>query len=239
MAFSRRFTVLCMFLIYPALCHSAAYPSKATLYKQPDGKGTPDGACGYKDYGRFVNGGEVCTVTNKLFNNGAACGSCYQVKCRIQALCSSTGTKVVVTDNGGGPTGTDFICSYVGFRKMAKAGKEDELVKKGIVGITYEKVPCDYTDSVAIKVTDQSSNPGYLSILVLNAGDVASVEVYDTESGTWIAMRRVYGAVFDLSNPPQGELQVRLQIGTSTDYSKNPIPDTWSAGDVIDTGIHY
>lgn len=118
----------------------------------------------------------------------------FQVKCTIQALCSSTGTKVVVTDNGGGPTGTDFICSYVGFRKMAKAGKEDELVKKGIVGITYEKVPCDYTDSVAIKVTDQSSNPGYLSILVLNAGDVASVEVYDVCHGFLLHLISLYFA---------------------------------------------
>nr|GMD78413.1 expansin-like B1 [Ipomoea batatas]GMD82243.1 expansin-like B1 [Ipomoea batatas] len=194
-------------------------------------------------YARFDQTGHVAIKTTEdslmAAKSAPSLTSSSTMELLVVHVTSSTGTKVVVTDNGGGPTGTDFICSYVGFRKMAKAGKEDELVKKGIVGITYEKVPCDYTDSVAIKVTDQSSNPGYLSILVLNAGDVASVEVYDTESGTWIAMRRVYGAVFDLSNPPEGELQVRLQIGTSTDYSKNPIPDTWTAGDVIDTGIHY
>nr|GMD78416.1 expansin-like B1 [Ipomoea batatas]GMD82239.1 expansin-like B1 [Ipomoea batatas] len=42
------FTLLCIFLIFPSFCHSKLVGSRATFYKQPDGMGTPDGACGYK-----------------------------------------------------------------------------------------------------------------------------------------------------------------------------------------------
>nr|GLL44594.1 hypothetical protein BC332_00664 [Ipomoea trifida] len=231
------------------VCHLASMEaiklvgSKATFYKQPDGMGTPDGACGYKDYGRTVNDGAVCTVSNKLFNNGAGCGSCYNVICTNKALCSSTGTKVVATDNGGGPAGSDFICSYLAFTKLAKPGKESELVKKGVIDVVYEKVACNYPKNLIIKITDQSSNPGYLSFAVLNQGDVLSAEVYDMVSQGWTSMRRVYGAVFDLANPPEGALKVRFTIGkvyggTTLVYSKKWIPENWRAGRTIDTGIH-
>ncbi|XP_031097054.1 expansin-like B1 [Ipomoea triloba] len=238
------FTLLCIFLIYaPALCHSKLVGSKATFYKQPDGMGTPDGACGYKDYGRTVNDGAVCTVSNKLFNNGAGCGSCYNVICTNKALCSSAGTKVVATDNGGGPAGSDFICSYLAFTKLAKPGKESELVKKGVIDVVYEKVACNYPKNLIIKITDQSSNPGYLSFAVLNQGDVLSAEVYDMGSQGWTSMRRVYGAVFDLANPPEGAMKVRFTVGkvyggTTLVYSKKWIPENWRAGRTIDTGIH-
>lgn len=36
------------------------------------------GACGYKDYGKTINGGEVSGVS-RLFKNGTGCGACYQV----------------------------------------------------------------------------------------------------------------------------------------------------------------
>ncbi|XP_031096841.1 expansin-like B1 [Ipomoea triloba] len=186
--------------------------SRATFYKQPDGMGTPDGACGYKDYGRTVNDGAVCTVYNKLFNNGAGCGSCHNVICTNKALCNSAGTKVVTTDNGGRPPGSDFICSYLAFTKLARPGKESELIKKGVIDVIYEKVPCNYPKNLIIKITDQSSNPWYLGFAVLNQGDVQTVEVYDMGRKAWIAMRRVYDGVFDLSNPPEGALKVRFTI---------------------------
>lgn len=59
----------------------------------------------------------------------------------------------------------------------------------------------------------------------------------------WIAMRRVYGAVFDLSNPPEGALKVRFTVGkvyggTTLVYSRARIPENWQPGKTIDTGIH-
>lgn len=38
-----------------------------------------DGACGYGEYGRTTNDGQVCAVSTRLFKNGAGCGACYQV----------------------------------------------------------------------------------------------------------------------------------------------------------------
>lgn len=55
-------------------------------------------------------------------------------------------------------------------------------------------------------------------------------------------MRRAYGAVFDLSNPPNGELQVRLLISAASEtkwvQSEGAvIPAEWTVGETIETDI--
>lgn len=55
------------------------------------------------------------------------------------------------------------------------------------------------------------------------------------ETKEWISMRRVYGAVFDLSSPPSGELNVRFltSAGAETKWvqsDKAVIPAEWKAG---------
>ena len=37
------------------------------------------GACGYGEFGRDINNGEVSGVSSRLWNNGTGCGACYQV----------------------------------------------------------------------------------------------------------------------------------------------------------------
>ncbi|MFS7995820.1 putative expansin/pollen allergen, DPBB domain, expansin/Lol pI, RlpA-like domain superfamily [Helianthus anomalus] len=75
-------SLLCVIVILlPSLCFSqdSYVSSRATYYGSPDCLGTPTGACGYKEYGSTVNGGEVTGVSYKLFKNGTGCGACYQV----------------------------------------------------------------------------------------------------------------------------------------------------------------
>lgn len=37
------------------------------------------GACGYGEFGRDINDGEVSGVSSRLWKSGAGCGACYQV----------------------------------------------------------------------------------------------------------------------------------------------------------------
>ncbi|XP_073128825.1 LOW QUALITY PROTEIN: expansin-like B1 [Henckelia pumila] len=105
-------------LNYASMCHGeeAFVYSRATFYGSPDCLGNPSGACGFGEYGRTVNNGEVSGVSS-LYRNGSSCGACYQVRCKIPTFCNEDGTKVVVTDYGEGDH-TDFILSLRAYSNL-------------------------------------------------------------------------------------------------------------------------
>ncbi|MCD7466618.1 hypothetical protein HAX54_003465 [Datura stramonium] len=243
--------IVCIIFILPALCYSnQTNASKATFYKTLDGKGTPNGACGYGDYGKYVNNGLVTVASSKLYNNGAGCGACYMVTCKEMAVCSYQGTKVMVTDNGEGPAGTDFILSYEAFGRLAKhPGLAQKLFAKGVVDVDYKRVSCNNyeNNNLAFKINEHSNYPAYIAFFPINQGgatDILAIQVYEEKSYKWIAMRRAYGAVFDLANPPSGPLKLRIQV-TQGGYTKwvqskkTLIPSYWKPGTIIQTDIHF
>lgn len=55
-------------------------------------------------------------------------------------------------------------------------------------------------------------------------------------------MRRSYGAVFDLSNPPKGNLKLKIQIKVDgktkwVQSDKTVIPDHWKADSTYETDV--
>lgn len=60
-------------------------------------------------------------------------------------------------------------------------------------------------------------------------------------SKKWKAMKRAYGAVWAISNPPKCALTFRLQASGSAGAKwvepKNVIPSEWRAGIIIDTAV--
>nr|GLL25913.1 expansin-like B1 [Ipomoea trifida] len=168
---------------------------KATYYTTSDGLGTPSGSCGYGELGRTENNGEVCTATSRLYNGGAGCGACYQVRCKNKDLCSEEGTKVVVTNSGEGPA-TDFILSYTAYAKLAKyPAVAAQLFAQGVVDIEYRRVSCKFGANLMIRIQEHSKFPSFLSIVVMNQGgatDILAVEIYEVclsrlfHSSQWI-----------------------------------------------------
>ncbi|CAN4078074.1 unnamed protein product [Withania somnifera] len=233
-SFLKQCTLVCLILIFPALCYSQTYVSKAAYYNTDDGMGNPRGGCGYEEYGRTVNNGEVCALSRRLFKNGASCGGCYQVRCRNKGLCSQEGVKVMATDYGEGH-GTDFILSYRGFAKLAK--------QSSMAQVLLQKA--QYGSNLMVKIHEHSKYPDYISLVVMNQGgasDILALEVYEEETSSWISMRRSYGAVWDLSNPPNGDLQVRFLISTAAETKwvqseRAVIPAEWTVGETIETDI--
>ncbi|KAG5039835.1 hypothetical protein JHK82_011989 [Glycine max] len=59
------------------------------------------GARGFGEYGRKMNNGCVATVS-RLWRNGAGCGTCYQVWCKMSQYCNDEGVYVAATDYGEG-----------------------------------------------------------------------------------------------------------------------------------------
>lgn len=57
----------------------------------------------------------------------------------------------------------------------------------------------------------------------------------------WVAMRRAFGAVFDVPNPPKAEINLRFQVSGSAGLTwvvaNNAIPSDWEAGVAYDSEI--
>ncbi|CAH9134169.1 unnamed protein product [Cuscuta epithymum] len=240
------FIVYSVFLL-PAFCHSQRnFSSKATYYRTNDEMGNPSGACGYGEYGRTSNNGEVCAVSSRLFKNGAGCGACYQVRCKNNGLCSRDGENVMATDYTEGRNDIDFILNHRTYERLAKQPRmADILTEKGVLDVEYRRVPCTTEGNLTVKVHENSQYPHYLSLVPTNQGgasDIFAVEVSEEETDEWVSMRRVYGAVWDLPNPPSGELKVRFLVNKGTDAKwfesdTTVIPVEWKAGITIDTSI--
>ncbi|KAJ9707029.1 hypothetical protein PVL29_002147 [Vitis rotundifolia] len=234
---------LWVIVLLPVLCNceDTFTQSRATYYGSADGLGTPTGACGFGEYGRSINGGKVGAVS-RLYRGGTGCGACYQVRCKIPNLCADDGTKVVVTDHGGGGN-TDFILSPRGFSTLARPNRAADLISYGAVGIEYRRVPCQYPGSnILFKVHENSRFPDYLAIVMLyQAGrsDITAVDIWKKDSQAWRSMRKSHGAVWDMANPPKGPVNLRLQVsgrgGQKWVQLMNVIPSDWKAGVAYDS----
>ncbi|CAN0908355.1 Expansin-like B1 [Linum grandiflorum] len=218
--------------------------SRATYYGSPDCLGTPRGACGYGEFGRAVNDANVAGVS-RLWKNGTACGSCYQVRCKAPNVCTDDGVNVVVTDYGEGDH-TDFILSPRAYAKMARPNYAPELYSYGVVEVEYRRIPCKYTSgyNIQFKVKEHSKFPHYLAIVLLYQAsqyDVVAVELWQEDCKEWRGMRRAYGAVWDMVTPPKGPITLRFQVSSSVEVKwvevKGVIPYEWEAGAVYDSNL--
>ncbi|XP_010533847.1 PREDICTED: expansin-like B1 [Tarenaya hassleriana] len=210
--------------------------SRAAYYGTPDGKGTTSGACGYGKFGRNMNDAKVAAVS-KLWRNGTGCGACYQVICTIPQYCNTKGVIISVSDYGEGDR-TDFIMNKLAFNKLARPGAEKKVISYGVVDIVYKRVPCQFPNSnILLKVHENSRFRDYLSLVLLNVGganDILALQIKN-DWGEWIKMRRAYGAVFDLPNPPKGALTVKFLVDKAGwKQATDIIPYKWKSGDIYD-----
>ncbi|KAF5759675.1 putative rlpA-like protein, double-psi beta-barrel [Helianthus annuus] len=230
-------------ILVPSVCYSqdSFVSSRATYYGSLEYLGTPTGACGYKEYGSIINGGEVTAVSYKLFKDGAGCGACYQVRCKYPPHCNEDGTRVVATDHGEGDN-TDFILSTRAYNKLALPGQAEILFSYGVVDVEYKRIPCQYPGyNLVFKVHEHSNYPKYLALIAIYQGGVSEitrVELWQEDCKEWRCMRRAYGAVWDMQNPPEGAIDLRFQVsGSKWIQLKSLIPSDWKVGATYNTAV--
>ncbi|KAF5729650.1 expansin-like B1 [Tripterygium wilfordii] len=240
---------ICVVVVVPAPCYSqdAFTCSRATNYGSPYCQATSTGVCGFGEYGRTVNYGNVAGVS-RLFRNGSGCGACYQVRCKAPHLCSDDGVDVVVTDYGEGDH-TDFIMSPSAYARMAcDAAASHELFAYGVVDVEFRRVPCSGGGyGILIKIHEHSKYPDYLAIAILSVAgknDVLAVDIWEEDCKEWIGMRRAFGAVFDTTTTPRTtSISLRFQVSGSAGLTwveaPNAIPPDWKLGTAYQSNIDF
>ncbi|MFS7995821.1 putative expansin/pollen allergen, DPBB domain, expansin, cellulose-binding-like protein [Helianthus anomalus] len=163
------------------------------------------------------------------------------VRCKYSKHCSEDGIKVVVTDHGEGDN-TDFVLSARAYNKLALQGQAEILFSYGVVDVEYKRISCQYPGyNLMFKVHEHSRYPHYLALIAIyqaGVSEITAVELWQEDCQEWKGMRRAYGAVWDMPNPPQGAINLRFQVsGSKWVQLKSLIPSEWKAGATYNTAI--
>ncbi|KAJ0077636.1 hypothetical protein Patl1_35760 [Pistacia atlantica] len=223
-------------------CDRCVHQTKVAYFSKASALSS--GACGYGSVAVEMSGGHLAAGVSHLYKDGAGCGACFQMRCKDKTLCSTKGTKIILTDlNKDNKTG--FVLSSRAFMAMANQGKGQDVLKLGLVDVEYKRVPCEYKNkNLAVRVEESSKKPNYLAIKVLYQGgqtELVAMDVAQVGSSNWGFMSRSSGAIWDTSRVPNGALQFRFVVTAGYDgkwiWAQNVLPGDWKPGVAYDSGI--
>ncbi|XP_059442019.1 expansin-A7-like [Corylus avellana] len=221
----------------------------ATFYGDETAAETMGGACGYGNL--FVNGygTDTAALSSTLFNNGYACGTCYQIKCYQSKWCFSQVPFTTVTatnlcppnwsqdSNAGGwcnPPRTHFDMSKPAFMKIAQW-------KAGIVPVMYRRVPCQRTGGLRFAF---QGNGYWLLVYVMNVaggGDISGMWVKGSRTG-WISMSHNWGASYQAFATLGGQslsFKITSYSTKETIIAWNVAPASWNVGLSYKTNVNF
>ncbi|KAG6596813.1 Expansin-A7, partial [Cucurbita argyrosperma subsp. sororia] len=221
----------------------------ATFYGDETASETMGGACGYGNL--FTNGYGIDTValSSTLFNNGYACGTCFQIKCMQSKACYANVAFTTVTatnlcppnwskpsDNGGwcNPPRVHFDMSKPAFMKIANW-------KAGIIPVAYRRVPCIKKDGIRFTL---QGNGYWLLAYVMNVGgggDVSGMWVKGSKTG-WIRMSHNWGASYQAFSTLVGQslsFIVTSYTTKETITAWNVAPSNWKFGATYKANVNF
>ncbi|XP_050229604.1 expansin-A18-like [Mercurialis annua] len=220
----------------------------ATFYGDETASATMGGACGYGNLIQNGYGTDTAALSTVLFNDGYACGECFQIKC-VQSPWCYTGVVATVTatnicppnwsqdsNNGGwcNPPRVHFDMSKPAFMKLAQW-------KAGIVPVMYRRVSCGKSDGVRFSF---QGNGYWLLVYVMNVGgggDIASMSVKGSKTG-WLSMSHNWGASYQAFATLGGQsLSFKLTSYTSkeTIIATDVAPADWKVGMTYKANVNF
>lgn len=196
------------------------------------------GACGFEDVNKQGYGIGTTALSTVLFNNGAACGACFEIKCCDSKWCKPGSPSLFVTgtnlcppnfqqdsNNGGwcNPPREHFDVAYPAFSQIAE-------YKAGIVPVQYRRVPCKKQGGIRFLITGNS----YFHLVsvwnVGGAGDISSLEVKGDNKLPWTKLKRNWGEKWQTDAKLCGEaLTFKVQLSDGkTAILPNVFPKSWT-----------
>ncbi|KAF8644567.1 hypothetical protein HU200_066423 [Digitaria exilis] len=202
----------------------------ATFYGGRDGSGTTDGgACGYKDALAKDYGALTAAVSPALYDSGAGCGACYEVKAEGDSAINNKSVVVTATNQApppvSGQKGEHFDLTMPAFLQIAEE-------KAGIVPISYRRVACVRQGGIRYTIT---GNKNYNMVMVTNVGgegDVVALMVKGNKRVKWTPMKRSWGQLWTTEVDLTGEsLTFRVMNGDHRKATSwHVMPRDWQFG---------
>ncbi|GLJ55301.1 hypothetical protein SUGI_1186700 [Cryptomeria japonica] len=208
----------------------------ATFYGGNDASANMGGACGYDNVYGDGMGTYTAALSTALFENGAACGACFELVCDAKSdpqWCLKgkkirlSATNFCPPNNNGGCCNSPlrhFDMSLPAFEQIA-------LYKGGIVPVLYRRVKCVRKGGIHFTIQGHSFFNLVLVANVGGSGDVSNMWIKGSKT-SWQAMQRNWGAHWqNNANLNRQVLSFRLTDGDGKTLTlNNVVPSNWQTG---------
>ncbi|XP_057535406.1 expansin-A23-like [Amaranthus tricolor] len=219
----------------------------ATFYGDIKGGETMYGACGYHNLFEQGYGLETAALSTALFNNGLACGSCYEIQCINSPNCIPRADSIKITATNFCPPNytktVDIWCNPpqkhfdLSLKMFIKIG----IQKAGVIPVQFRRISCIKKGGIKFLL---QGNSGWLLVLVFNvggAGDVANMKIKGSNSNNWVQMSRNWGQNWQVSYGMVGQ-GLSFQITTSDRkmvQADNVVPSNWKFGQTFEAKQNF